>query len=152
MVGRRAQMGGDEVAGISAQLVLCQTDDKALQRAGRKHQQERAADELKEAVQPLEDDADLEGNVELGAFDRRLHGANLNRLWSSPRLCLAGTASSGSSAAAAWRRSISRTTNGTTGRWRSRSCGRKWPRRWAPNGSFAKSPSPLGSTIHTSSR
>src|SRR5467141_653582 len=76
MVGRGAQMCGDEVGGVSAELVLCQTDDEALQRAGRKHQQERAANQLEEAVQPFEDDTDFEGSVNLGTRHRSSH-----RVW-----------------------------------------------------------------------
>src|SRR2546422_6430372 len=86
MFGRRTQVCGDEVVGVSAELVLRQTDDEALNRAGRKHQQQDAADELEEAVQPLEDDANFEGDVELGTFDRRLHSVNLSQSWRGERL------------------------------------------------------------------
>src|SRR3989442_333236 len=67
MLGRRAQVGGDEIVGVSTELVVRQADDEALNRAGRKHEQQDAADELEEAVQPLEDDANFEGDVEIGA-------------------------------------------------------------------------------------
>src|SRR5207244_2004143 len=68
MVGRGAQRGGDEVVGVATELVMGQPDDEALNRARRKEQQERAADQLEEPVQPLEDHADFEGHVELGAL------------------------------------------------------------------------------------
>src|SRR3989442_717236 len=73
MFGRRTQVCGDEVVGVSAELVVRQADDEALDRAGRKHQQQDAANELEEAVQPLEDDANFEGDVEF----RTRHGDEL---------------------------------------------------------------------------
>ena len=67
LFGRRAQVRGDEVVGVFAELVVRQTDDEVLNRAGREDQQQRAADQLEEAVEPLEDDADFERDVKLGA-------------------------------------------------------------------------------------
>src|SRR2546426_4198528 len=66
MFGRRAQVCGDEIVGVSAELVVRQADDEALNGAGRKHEQQDTADELEEAVQPLEDDANFECDVDLG--------------------------------------------------------------------------------------
>ena len=60
-------MRGDEVVGVFAELVVRQTNDEVLNRAGREDQQQRAADQLEEAVEPLEDDADFECDVELRA-------------------------------------------------------------------------------------
>ena len=69
MFGRRAQVRGDEVIGVFAQLVVREADDEVLNRAGREGQQQRAADQLEEPVEPLEEDADFERDVELGACD-----------------------------------------------------------------------------------
>ncbi len=60
-------MRGDEVVGVFAELVVREADDEVLNRAGREGQQQRAADQLEEPVQPLEDDTDFEGEVEFGA-------------------------------------------------------------------------------------
>jgi len=68
MFGRRAQVRGDEVVGIFAELVERQADDESLNRGCREDQQQRAADQLEEAVEPLENDADVEREVELGAL------------------------------------------------------------------------------------
>src|SRR3989441_6143782 len=43
MLGRGPQVGGDEIVGVSAELVVRQADDEALNRAGRKHEQQDAA-------------------------------------------------------------------------------------------------------------
>jgi len=67
MFGRRAQLRRDEVVGVFAQLVVREADDEVLNRAGREGQQQGAADQLEEAVKPLEDDADFERDVEFGA-------------------------------------------------------------------------------------
>ena len=67
MLGRRAQMRRNEVVGVFAELVVREADDEVLNRAGREGQQQGAADQLEEAVEPLEDDADFEGEVEFGA-------------------------------------------------------------------------------------
>src|SRR5437773_10637429 len=53
-----------EVVRVLAELVVRQANDEPLDRAGREDQQEKAADQLEEAVQPLEDDTDFEGDVE----------------------------------------------------------------------------------------
>ena len=49
------------------ELVVRQADDEVLNRAGREEQQQRAADQLEEAVEPLEDDADFERDVKFRA-------------------------------------------------------------------------------------
>ena len=61
-----AQVRGDDVVGVFAQLVARESDDEFLNRAGREREQQRAAGELEEAVEALEDDADLERDVQLG--------------------------------------------------------------------------------------
>src|SRR5438034_381905 len=64
MFGRRTQVRRDEVVRVLAELVVRQANDEPLDRAWREDQQEKAADQLEEAVQPLEDDTDFEGDVE----------------------------------------------------------------------------------------
>src|SRR6266850_2352825 len=89
MIGRGAQVGGDEVVGVATELVMSQPDDEALNRARREEQQERSADQLEEAGQPLEDDTDFEGDVELGALAHpvsRHHRAKPSTAASSPGL------------------------------------------------------------------
>ncbi len=67
MLGRRAQLRRDEVVGVFAELVVGQANDEVLNRAGREGQQQRAAGQLEEPVEPLEDDTDFECDVEPGA-------------------------------------------------------------------------------------
>jgi hypothetical protein len=55
---------GDDVVGIFGQLVLGQPDHDPVDRGRGDGEQEQAADGLKEAVESLEDDPDLEDPVE----------------------------------------------------------------------------------------
>ena len=61
-----AQMGSDEVARVLTELVLGQSHHEILQRARPYPEQDETADQLKEAVDPLEDDANLERDVDFG--------------------------------------------------------------------------------------
>ncbi len=70
MIDRRTKVRRDEVVRVVAEFVVRQANDEPLDRAGREDQQEKAADQLEEAVQPLEDDTDFEGDVEPEARHR----------------------------------------------------------------------------------
>ena len=58
------QPGGDGVAGVFGQLMLGESGDDGVDVGGADQQQQDAADDLQQAVQAFEHDADLEDPVE----------------------------------------------------------------------------------------
>src|SRR3954449_3166663 len=57
-------MGGDEVAGVFGEFVLRQPAHDPVDRGRRHGEEQGAADEFEESVEPFQDDADFEGPVE----------------------------------------------------------------------------------------